>query len=554
MSPLASVTGTPVARPTANTDTAQARQQTVYQSGPVMYAAKPSTYPAPRAATSLPSAAATLARGIASSGSAMSVSPAPSHSVGHWGHSDADNSWVIDTASSVYGGASRPCSPQSSPFSGSGHYQQPVSYCGSSASAVGSGSRPRYTAHADTDLAVGLTGPALNVAASPTPSASAMGPSDLRHSSSPTESVSQASSSPVQTSTDHDTSPPAVSVSSSPVFPATADFAMNDRNLLSTLSAAADQPTQADRPQPETNSNATPRDATTTPANEDISTSGSVSQATSPLATPSNGGHHLPRLRPPSPPSPPHSPQPPPLRLALNADLTLTIRLNTAHRTFQVASPVLHNFTAWSRDNHHGTSSVDTTTHDPATRTCIVDLTPFILHLAGAGAGAATADEKTEIEEAHLDALRDLLLAMHDPGPAEQGLLGIDALWRLGGLQPGLRLRGRWVEWLRGRCMGAFVARLGVVSGWLTRPAADDAECGGGGGGAVEMMERALNVCAVFGWTDEFRAVAARLAFVCGVGEDGETGERVLVKPGGVKIEEEVCGRRAVGECAAACC
>jgi hypothetical protein len=57
----------------------------------------------------------------------------------------------------------------------------------------------------------------------------------------------------------------------------------------------------------------------------------------------------------------------------------------------------------------------------------------------------------------------------------------------------------------------------------------------------------------VFGWGDEFRAVAGRLAYVCAIGEDAETGQRVLVKPDGKRVEEGVCGKRAVGKCAAVC-
>jgi hypothetical protein len=43
--------------------------------------------------------------------------------------------------------------------------------------------------------------------------------------------------------------------------------------------------------------------------------------------------------------------------------------------------------------------------------------------------------------------------------------------------------------------------------------------------GEGEVLERALNVCLVFGWGEEFRAVAGRLAYLCAIGEDAETGE-----------------------------
>jgi hypothetical protein len=72
--------------------------------------------------------------------------------------------------------------------------------------------------------------------------------------------------------------------------------------------------------------------------------------------------------------------------------------------------------------------------------------------------------------------------------------------------------------------------------------------------GEGEVLERALNVCLVFGWGGEFRAVAGRLAYLCAIGEDAETGERVLVKPDGRRVEEGVCGKRAVGKCAVVVC
>jgi hypothetical protein len=41
---------------------------------------------------------------------------------------------------------------------------------------------------------------------------------------------------------------------------------------------------------------------------------------------------------------------------------------------------------------------------------------------------------------------------------------------------------------------------------------------------------------------------------LCAIGEDAETGERVLVKPDGRRVEEGVCGKRAVGKCAVVVC
>lgn len=66
---------------------------------------------------------------------------------------------------------------------------------------------------------------------------------------------------------------------------------------------------------------------------------------------------------------------------------------------------------------------------------------------------------------------------------------------------------------------------------------------------AGAQWEKALGACEAFGWIEEWRAVAARLAYMCAVGEDAETGEVKLVRPDGGRVEVGVCGGRAVSEC-----
>jgi hypothetical protein len=58
------------------------------------------------------------------------------------------------------------------------------------------------------------------------------------------------------------------------------------------------------------------------------------------------------------------------------------------------------------------------------------------------------------------------------------------------------------------------------------------------------MLERALSVCAVFGWVEEARAVMKRAAYVWRVGDDGEK----LVKPDGGRVDVAVCGKAAAGK------
>jgi hypothetical protein len=134
--------------------------------------------------------------------------------------------------------------------------------------------------------------------------------------------------------------------------------------------------------------------------------------------------------------------------------------------------------------------------------------------------------------------LETLLRVMHDAeGEKGKEVMGVDELWRLGAMKGVLGLEERWVEWLR-RCMGGFVRGLRGVPGWMDGGCWVSTSTSTG-----EELEKAVGVCLMFGWEEEFRAVAGRLAYVCRVEEDG-----ALVKPDGKRVEMGVCGKTAVGE------
>ncbi|KAK4150602.1 hypothetical protein C8A00DRAFT_36809 [Chaetomidium leptoderma] len=336
------------------------------------------------------------------------------------------------------------------------------------------------------------------------------GPSCPRRPPLPVASASHAGPSAAQKVAEHTPSPAAAPESPSPLSPPRArKFCMNDRNLVHNLSAAADQPAQPppvvgrDPPTPTSHPGLDLATPTTTPTSCGAGAETLVSH------------HH-------------HDHQLPPLRPCLTTtttatttatataieerNTTLTITLGTSTRTLPLPTPsLLTNFTAW------------TTTWNATTQTYHINLTALL--------PGATACPPEELE-AHLDALEALLCVMLRRNPEDEEV-NVDVLWRLGGLREGLGLEGRWVAWMRG-CMGGFVRGLKGVGGWLEGGGPDE-------GGEGDMMEKAMNVCLLYGWAEEFRAVAGRLAYVCRVGEDGE-----LVKPDGRRVEQSVCGRRVV--------
>ncbi|KAL2259213.1 hypothetical protein VTK26DRAFT_7183 [Humicola hyalothermophila] len=184
----------------------------------------------------------------------------------------------------------------------------------------------------------------------------------------------------------------------------------------------------------------------------------------------------------------------------------------------------------------------------------------------------------------HLDALQSFLAALHDhaenhpeeedhaeDGPEDNTViaaaLDVDAVWRLGAMDAKLGIGAPWVEWLRRKVMWEFVRETeGVVGGGLggarlgTGMKSEWGGIGNGGtngegeGGSVGRTarelgrwEKALGACLAFGWAVEFRVLAARLAYLCEVGEDPDTGEVRLVKPDGKWVEAGICGNRVVG-------
>lgn len=538
----------------------------MYQSGPVAYAS-PESCRVRTPTISPPVAGSSPANSMVSPGAVMSGPGA----LGRYASpSDSSSRWTLNTAAftpagSGYGRASAPTSQTSSSPADLGRFPASVS-CRGSPMSVASGPLP-----ARLPGAVGVAPASVDKAASPVASPSPPRDPRPRRLSSSAASASHEGTGPDQT----EVARAAAFVSPSPVLPHAPDFSMNDHSLVSTLSAAADQ-------------TPSPAGVPSSPDEKEVpmETHAPSTTTTGPNTPSDHHHHHLPPLRPspslsqPSP-SPRHQPSPspvqspisisPPLPLTPTPDLTLTLHLAHLSRAFLIASPVLAHFTAWalpsSSSNTTNSVAAAAASYDPATRTYSVDLTLLIpgavARLRGAAAGRGEGVPEGEVL-AHLDAVGELLAGMHrrrrvcaggleegevgwgDGGRDGRGLLGVDALWRLGGVREGLGLDGRWVEWLRG-CMGVFVGRLGGVEGWFG---------GLSGSGVVErdgegeVLERALNVCLVFGWGEEFRAVAGRLAYVCAVGEDAETGERVLVKPDGRRVEEGVCGKKAVGECA----
>ncbi|KAL2153624.1 hypothetical protein VTH82DRAFT_4779 [Thermothelomyces myriococcoides] len=220
------------------------------------------------------------------------------------------------------------------------------------------------------------------------------------------------------------------------------------------------------------------------------------------------------------------------------ATTTLAVTLGPCSRTFLIAAPVARHFTAppWSVDVNSSRSSDSR---------IAVDLAPHI-------PGAATWPR--EECETHLEALHSLLRAMHEDDISDDNDDGgynpkhdasgtgpfdmdVDTLWRLGRLQPGLRLSAGWVARLR-RGMKRFVEGLGRVGGWMDRGSASEGHTGGRGGAATtEVLERAAEAFFSFGWAEYFGAVIDWMAYICHDEEDEETGARiVLVGPDGRRV------------------
>lgn len=192
-----------------------------------------------------------------------------------------------------------------------------------------------------------------------------------------------------------------------------------------------------------------------------------------------------------------------PTRLSPRANVTLRTTLGQSSRALLVEPALLNDFACW-RQSHH--FSLD------------------------AAAIPALRRLPAEQQEQHLDALQALLAVLHAPHELGGKGLSADELWRLATMNAQLGVSERWVEWMQA-CMGTLVDEC-RASGDMW----DDVQ--------GRLWEKALSACCVFGWFDEYRFFAARLAYCCWVGEEGG-----LVKPDGEKVDVGIVGERSMGEC-----
>lgn len=653
----------------SNTTSSPARQQTVYQSGPVMYSAG---HNVPRAGTSLAYPPTTSSpQSFASPDSSVSVWTGSTGNTKFYGGSSRNGSgWntSCSTPGSGYGSSLVPTSQTSSPSPslspGQGDHWQPASRRVSEASVASSGCYPFQPSHptsggvwrnVESNVGKSVSGflegreatsssysattstspcsqsssgapsagpDSTSVATIPAPTSSPSGPTYPNSVSPPASNTYR--DRPSSGQNDPECAVPSVPPPVPPRFPSTSTtgFLMNDRTLFFALSAAADQPAQTAETvlstvctvgQPSITRNSRgqtpegnvlietePETCMSEETSHTISRSASYHPSpapptpagdTSPSSPPSPGAdldentnqRSLPPLRPSSSASPPPDrPELHPIALTPAPDTTLHLILGPCTRAFLITSDILGNFTAWGTDATTTTTTTNIASSfwpkddDTDTHTLQIDLTsllPALLLTSSAPATTTTAtasesrtapDEENELQS-HLDALHALLRAMHSaPAPQEEQdgtetIISIAHLWRLSRLHAagGLGLRRGWIGWLRGACMGGFVARLGGVRGWLagyhgsgTETLSEECE----GAGEGEVLEQAVSFCGVFGWAEEGRRVMGRLAYVCGLEDEMEEekkegGGKGLVKPDGRKLEEGACGRGVVGEC-----
>ncbi|KAL2015683.1 hypothetical protein VTK56DRAFT_5018 [Thermocarpiscus australiensis] len=149
--------------------------------------------------------------------------------------------------------------------------------------------------------------------------------------------------------------------------------------------------------------------------------------------------------------------------------------------------------------------------------------------------------------EAYLTAAQMLLAALHVPRTRRlRALVVVDVVWRLAILNAALSLVPDEVEWLR-ECLGPFLEKCSTYG---------DAPGEGlglpGGPDRIAMRdaawEKALRACLVYGWSQHYRAVAARLAYLCWIREDELTKKKELVKPDWNVVNQAICGEVTIGE------
>jgi hypothetical protein len=199
--------------------------------------------------------------------------------------------------------------------------------------------------------------------------------------------------------------------------------------------------------------------------------------------------------------------------------------------TFSTPARITKHFTAWSE------SPAVTITNN----TMRVNLNLLM------PAAAALSDE---VLTSHLDAVEALVNSLQQQETTTNNNnnddLTVANLWRLAGInQEALGLDQSCINMTQTWMDGVFVGRLKKPATWFDGPGGmeefeDEEDV------ADQDWERALNACFVFGWEASWRAIAARLAYLCGVEVDGETTK--LVKRSGNRLDIEVCGNQTAGE------
>jgi len=117
-----------------------------------------------------------------------------------------------------------------------------------------------------------------------------------------------------------------------------------------------------------------------------------------------------------------------------------------------------------------------------------------------------------------LEAIVQLLRVLHNP--EVEGIKGLDVehIWAAATVHASLNISGVLLDWLY-RCMATFVNMNGALGDMNMRI-------------LPPKFINGLEASRMFGWADHYRALAARVALLCGVFKDNQTGEVKLKCPG----------------------
>jgi len=241
-----------------------------------------------------------------------------------------------------------------------------------------------------------------------------------------------------------------------------------------------------------------------------------------------------------------NQPEIPAIALSPNPDTTLFVTCGTETRKLLIKSDALSIFKVFERladsNRHYLHIDLCRVLIDPTKET----LPPYFE------------------PEPHLAAFQTLLDVIHNPKMDVRGIFTPNKLCQLGHLNnpsvagvgsgPGLGINEPWADWLRAH-MKKFVEHVRRLCAlgeskstflWLAGPSFKhswDKDM------KDKALEKALEACRAFRWAKEFRELVASTAYLCAVDPDSkETGETVLVRPDGAKLEESICGRDVVGE------